>query len=92
MILDILGLGRGRARASGCILVINANSCSEVERNACAAPVQGKRGPGLGGFVGCRCGLDWSRLVDNGVVREHVMPGLRVVQAYHLVWMRAVRL
>jgi hydroxymethylpyrimidine pyrophosphatase-like HAD family hydrolase len=32
-------------------------------------------------------GLDWLRLVDNGVVRAHAeqMPGLGVVHAYHLV-------
>lgn len=32
-------------------------------------------------------GLDWLRLVDNGVVRVHAeqMPGLAVVHAYHLV-------
>jgi len=32
-------------------------------------------------------GLDWMRLVDNGVVRAHAeqMPGLSTVHAYHLV-------
>lgn len=32
-------------------------------------------------------GFGWLRLVDNGIVHEHVgrMPGLRVVRAYHLV-------
>ena len=30
-------------------------------------------------------GLDWLRLVDNGVVREHTVPGLPIVHAYHLV-------
>ena len=30
-------------------------------------------------------GLDWLRLVDNGVVREHTIPGLPIVHAYHLV-------
>src|SRR5579884_276941 len=32
-------------------------------------------------------GLEWLRLVDNGVVRVHAeqMPGLPVVRAYHLV-------
>jgi hypothetical protein len=32
-------------------------------------------------------GLEWLRLVDNGVVRAHAeqMPGLSVVHAYHLV-------
>jgi phosphoglycolate phosphatase len=32
-------------------------------------------------------GLDWLRLVDNGIVHEHAgrMPGLPVVRAYHLV-------
>ncbi len=32
-------------------------------------------------------GIDWLRLVDNGVIREHAerMPGLEVVHAYHLV-------
>jgi len=32
-------------------------------------------------------GLDWLRLVDNGVVREHAeqMPGLAIVHAYHLI-------
>ena len=32
-------------------------------------------------------GLDWLRLVDNGVVRAHAeqMPGLPVVHAYHLI-------
>jgi hypothetical protein len=34
-----------------------------------------------------RSGLDWLRLVDNGVVREHAgrMPGLPIVHAYHLI-------
>jgi hydroxymethylpyrimidine pyrophosphatase-like HAD family hydrolase len=32
-------------------------------------------------------GLEWLRLVDNGIVHEHAgrMPGLEVVRAYHLV-------
>ncbi len=30
-------------------------------------------------------GMDWLRLVDNGVIREHRMPGVDVVHAYHLV-------
>ncbi len=30
-------------------------------------------------------GLERLRLVDNGVVREHTMPGLGIVHAYHLV-------
>jgi HAD superfamily hydrolase (TIGR01484 family) len=30
-------------------------------------------------------GLDWLRLVDNGVVREHSLPGVERVHAYHLV-------
>jgi hydroxymethylpyrimidine pyrophosphatase-like HAD family hydrolase len=32
-------------------------------------------------------GLDWLRLVDNGIVREHAeqMPGLPLVHAYHLI-------
>jgi hydroxymethylpyrimidine pyrophosphatase-like HAD family hydrolase len=30
-------------------------------------------------------GLDWLRLVDNGVVTEHRMPGLPRTHAYHLV-------
>src|SRR5690348_16328623 len=30
-------------------------------------------------------GLGWLRLVDNGVVREHTMPDLPRVHAYHLV-------
>jgi len=30
-------------------------------------------------------GLSWLRLVDNGVVREHTMPGMEIVHAYHLV-------
>jgi phosphoglycolate phosphatase len=30
-------------------------------------------------------GLDQFRLVDNGVVHEHTMPGLEVVHAYHLI-------
>jgi hypothetical protein len=32
-------------------------------------------------------GIDWLRLVDNGVVREHAeqMPGLPLVRAYHLI-------
>ncbi len=32
-------------------------------------------------------GIDWLRLVDNGVIREHAkdMPELRIVRAYHLV-------
>ena len=31
--------------------------------------------------------MDWLRLVDNGVIREHAgrMPGLEVVHAYHLI-------
>ena len=29
--------------------------------------------------------LGWLRLVDNGVVREHTMPGLEIVHAYHLI-------
>jgi hydroxymethylpyrimidine pyrophosphatase-like HAD family hydrolase len=32
-----------------------------------------------------RGGFDWLRLVDNGVVREHAMPGLPIVHAYHVV-------
>jgi hydroxymethylpyrimidine pyrophosphatase-like HAD family hydrolase len=36
-------------------------------------------------------GLDWLRVVDNGVIREHAgrMPGVEVVHAYHLVPARA---
>ena len=32
-------------------------------------------------------GLDWLRLVDNGVIREHAarFPGVPVVHAYHLI-------
>jgi phosphoglycolate phosphatase len=30
-------------------------------------------------------GLGWLRLVDNGVVHEHTMPGVDVVHAYHLI-------
>lgn len=30
-------------------------------------------------------GADWLRLVDNGVVREHTVPGLPIVHAYHLI-------
>lgn len=32
-------------------------------------------------------GLDWLRLVDNGVIREHAgrMPGIEIVHAYHLI-------
>jgi hypothetical protein len=30
-------------------------------------------------------GIGWLRMVDNGTIREHVMPGLEVVHAYHLV-------
>jgi hypothetical protein len=30
-------------------------------------------------------GLGWLRLVDNGVVSEHAMPGLPFVRAYHLI-------
>jgi hypothetical protein len=30
-------------------------------------------------------GFDWLRLVDNGVVREHTLPGFSAVHAYHLV-------
>lgn len=30
-------------------------------------------------------GLQWLRLVDNGVVREHAIPGIEVVHAYHLI-------
>jgi phosphoglycolate phosphatase len=34
-----------------------------------------------------QAGLDWLRLVDNGVIREHAsrMPGIDPVHAYHLV-------
>jgi hydroxymethylpyrimidine pyrophosphatase-like HAD family hydrolase len=30
-------------------------------------------------------GFGWLRLVDNGVVREHKIPGIDVVHAYHLI-------
>jgi len=30
-------------------------------------------------------GLGWLRLLDNGVVRAHTMPGLEEVHAYHLI-------
>jgi hypothetical protein len=30
-------------------------------------------------------GLDWLRLVDNGIVHEHAMQGLPVVHVYHLI-------
>jgi hydroxymethylpyrimidine pyrophosphatase-like HAD family hydrolase len=30
-------------------------------------------------------GFGWLRLVDNGVVHEHQMPGLGVTRAYHLI-------
>jgi phosphoglycolate phosphatase len=30
-------------------------------------------------------GVGWLRMVDNGVIREHAMPGVEVVRAYHLV-------
>jgi hydroxymethylpyrimidine pyrophosphatase-like HAD family hydrolase len=30
-------------------------------------------------------GLSWLRLVDNGIVHEHRMPGLEVTRAYHLI-------
>lgn len=30
-------------------------------------------------------GFDWLRVVDNGVVREHTMPGMPIVHAYHVV-------
>jgi phosphoglycolate phosphatase len=30
-------------------------------------------------------GAGWLRLVDNGVVHEHTMPGLDIVHAYHLI-------
>ncbi len=30
-------------------------------------------------------GIEWLRLVDNGIVREHTMPGIEIVHAYHLI-------
>ncbi len=30
-------------------------------------------------------GIDWLRLVDNGVVTEHTLPGIEIVHAYHLI-------
>ncbi len=30
-------------------------------------------------------GLGWLRMVDNGVIHEHQMPGLAVTRAYHLI-------
>jgi hydroxymethylpyrimidine pyrophosphatase-like HAD family hydrolase len=33
----------------------------------------------------CEAGLSWLRLVDNGVVSEHSMPGSPPVHAYHLI-------
>jgi hypothetical protein len=40
---------------------------------------------GTAGSVLEEAGLGWLRLVDNGIVHEHAMPGLAVTRAYHLI-------
>lgn len=47
----------GRARASGCILVINANSCYEVECSGGAAPFRGSVDLGLATLLVADAGL-----------------------------------